>query len=188
MSDLDNAFVRTQLGDRDAFTDWVRSVEPPLRASLRRFARQADVEAILQEGLMRMWVLAPTLKLEGKHASLRYAATIVRNLAVREAQKSGALVPLCDADGPVHDVPGEPAPPSDPGLRRAILECLKKVPGAPAKALLARLQDRGATHDRELAARVGMQLNTFLQNVVRARVHMARCLESRGVPVEGLTR
>lgn len=189
MTSLDDDFRRTQLGDGEAFARWVRRVEPQLRAVLRRFARAVDVEAVLQEGLLRMWLLAPTLDLTGKHASLPYASTIVRNLAVHEAKRSGALVPLEPvSDGPPREIPVAPAPVPDPGLREAVLACLRRLRGKPAKALVARLESQGKLPDRDLAARVGMTLNTFLQNVVRARRQIADCLKSHGVPTEEYVR
>ena len=51
--------------------------------------------------------------------------------------------------------------------------------GRPRKAMEARLQ--GATPDRDLAEELGMKLNTFLQNIVRARKALAGCLEESGV-------
>ena len=45
----------------------------------------------------------------------------------------------------------------------------------------ARFDDGGARHDRELAARLGMTLNTFLKNIGRARKLLIECLERRGV-------
>ena len=38
--------------------------------------------------------------------------------------------------------------------------------------------------DRSLAERVGMKLNTFLQNVTRARRLLADCLRRRGVDLD----
>ena len=38
-------------------------------------------------------------------------------------------------------------------------------------------------HWRTLAARLRMTVNTFLQNVVRARRHLAECLGSKGIDV-----
>ncbi|MHC4210719.1 MAG: hypothetical protein ACYSWT_13510, partial [Planctomycetota bacterium] len=69
MSAIDDAYERTQEGDQEAFTSWVRLCETPLRKSLRPFAPYVDVESVVQEGLLRMWTLAPTLTLEGENAS-----------------------------------------------------------------------------------------------------------------------
>jgi len=182
---IDAAYRRAQAGDHGGFAEWIRHVEHRLRASLRSFALGVDVEAIVQEGLLRMWVLAPTLDLEGEDASLRYAGRLVRNLANREAKRVSTLAPLEGPDGTLeHDVAVPPVPSSDPGLRRAILECMERLPAKPALALEARLAGRGIEPDRDLAARVRMTLNTFLQNVVRARKHLAKCLGSKGVAVE----
>jgi len=60
------------------------------------------------------------------------------------------------------------------------LKCLAKLPERPREALLARLR---AGNDRESAAGLDMRLNTFLQNIVRARRFLAECLESVGIRV-----
>ncbi len=181
MSTVDHAFWRTQEGDHEGFTDWVRRVELPLRASLRRFARSVDVEAIVQEALLRMWTLAPTLTLTGEDASLRYALRLARNLALREAERVARFDPLDPEIEGSPETTIDPEPPSDPGLRQAILECIGRLPRKPREALLARLAANGLEPDRALADRLRMALNTFLQNVVRARRHLMRCLESRGI-------
>ena len=67
----------------------------------------------------------------------------------------------------------------DAGLRRAIARCFEKLPGQPRKAMKVRLEDSAS--DRGLAEQLGMRLNTFLQNIVRARKALARCLEESGV-------
>lgn len=178
MTPIDHAFLRTRHGDPEGFTDWVRAVELPLRGSLRRFARHVDVESITQEGLLRMWRLAPTIELEGKDASLRYALRLVRNLALREIERNRIYVPE-DPEG--NDPEVLPDPPPDPGLRRILIDCFGRLPRRPREALLARIRRGGVEPDRELAERLGMRLNTFLQNIVRARRSLARCLESHGV-------
>ena len=177
MSAIDDAYKRTQEGDQEAFTSWVRLCETPLRRSLRPFAPFVDVESVLQEGLFRMWTLAPTLMLEGENASLRYGLRLVRNLALSEARRLGKTGPEEQPSEPAVD----PDPPADPWLRQAILRCVEKLPRRPREALLARL--RGGP-DRELASSLGMRPNTFLQNIVRARRLMAECLKGAGVNVE----
>lgn len=181
MTPIDEAYERTRRGDPEGFAAWVRLAEPALRRGLRRFARVVDTESVLQEGLMRIWVLAPTLPLAGSDASLRYAHTLVANLARHEARRFGHTVPLDDEnDSPAVD----PAPVSDPGLRAAILDCLGKLPRQPGLAIAARLGSMGDESDRTLAERVGMTLNTFLQNIVRARRHLADCLRGHGVSLQ----
>ncbi|HEX4932750.1 MAG TPA: sigma-70 family RNA polymerase sigma factor [Gemmatimonadaceae bacterium] len=188
MTPIDARFADVREGDHAAFEAWLSLVEPSLRASLRTFARGVDVEAVLQEGLTRMWVLAPRLELTGENASLRYAAILVRNLARHEARRLGFFVTL-DPDPEGHAPPEPSVPPGpvpDPGLRRAIDECLEKLPPQPRRALTARLASGGALADRDLADRCGMSTNTFLQNVVRARRSMATCLEGKGVHLAGV--
>src|SRR5262249_30174049 len=181
-SPVDLAFLRVELGDHAGFAEWVRLVEPPLRASLRSLARQVDAEAIVQEGLLRMWVLAPTLHLTGENASLRFALRVVRNLALPEARRH-ARVTAFDPDAleAVPETAVAPTPPRDPALRSAIARCLSRLPERPRQALLARLEGHGETSDRALAERLRMSLNTFLQNIVRARRHLAECLASQGI-------
>jgi DNA-directed RNA polymerase specialized sigma24 family protein len=179
VSAIDDAYKRTQEGDREAFTSWVRLCETPLRKSLRSFAPYVDVESVVQEGLLRMWLLAPTLTLEGENASLRYALRLVRNLALSEARRLGTAGP--DDLETFPEPPVDPDPPADPWLLQAILRCIEKLPRRPREALSARL--RGGP-DRGLASSVGMRLNTFLQNIVRARQLMAKCLKGAGINVE----
>ena len=185
MTEVDRAFQRTQRGDHEGFSDWVRLVEIPLRRSLRSFARGVDVEAVVQEGLLRMWVLAPRLSLKGANASLRYAVVMTRRLAQQEAKRLGTTESIdpneLERDS---DLSIEPDRPADPGLRRAILDCIERLPAQPKKALGARLENDGSESDPAIAVRLRMKLNTFLQNIVRARRHLARCLESRGVSLE----
>lgn len=175
---IDLGFEAARKGEAEGFAEWVRAVELPLRVSLRPFARQVDVEAIVQEGLLRMWVLAPRLALDGPNASLRYATRLVRNLALREIERLRRLPP---APGDGADVVVQPVPPADRGLPRIIVDCFSRLPRKPREALLARVTDGASEPDRDLAARLGMRLNTFLQNIVRARRHLARCLESHGI-------
>jgi len=187
LSDLDDLYRRTQGGDTDAFTEWVRRVEPALRGRLSPFARQVDVEAVIQEALLRMWRLAPKLELTGANASLRYLGTIARNLALEEARAMGAEVPLENPGGAALEIPVPPAPVPDKALRAAILGCLDALRGSPAKAPGARLS-YGERPDRDLAADAAMTLNTFLQNVVRARRAVAECLKGKGIVVAEMLR
>lgn len=184
MTEADSLYKGTQAGDVEAFTAWVRLAEMPLRRSLRSFARSVDVEVVLQEGLLRMWMLAPRLELSGANASLRYALVLVRRLALSEQRRTSRRreVPL-DEDTEVADLPVEADRPPDPRLRAIILMCIRKLPAGPRNALLKRLEDDGAP-DREHAVALGMKPNTFFQNIVRARRSVRRCLEKNGVRKE----
>lgn len=188
MSTVDHAFARARLGDPEGFAGWVRAVEFPLREALRRFARSVDVEAVVQEALLRMWVLAPTLELSGEDASLRYAHTIARNLALEECRRLRHAPPAGAGDDPDVVRDPRPEPPPDPLLRRVIRTCLGKIGGKPRRALQARLDAHGLVHDRVLAERLGLTLNTFLQNVTRAKNQLAACLARNGVHLERVTR
>ncbi len=70
-------------------------------------------------------------------------------------------------------------------MRRAIAECSEQLPKKPAHALAARLRCDGDEPDATLAKRLGMTLNTFLQNFTRARKLLGECLEKRGVLLGG---
>jgi RNA polymerase sigma-70 factor (ECF subfamily) len=60
--------------------------------------------------------------------------------------------------------------------------CREKLPGKPARALEARLA--AVEPDALLARRLGMTLNTFLQNFTRARRLLADCLRKHRVEVQ----
>lgn len=177
----DMIFEEVRIGSREAFASWLRLAELPLRASLRSFADRVDIEAVLQEGLMRMWSLAPTLKLEGPDASIRFARRMVYNLAVSYVRKHRREVA-----GDPPDLPGDPEPDPAPDmvLRKVIDTCLSLLGSRPRMAIMARIRDEGASHDRELAEHAGMTLNTFLQNVVRARRLLRECFRSNGISLE----
>jgi DNA-directed RNA polymerase specialized sigma24 family protein len=186
MSEIDQSYSGAQAGNEAAFAAWVRLVEMPLRRSLQSFARGVDVESVLQEGLLRMWVLAPRLALTGRDASLRYAFRLTQNLAISEARRLGTIssVPLEETpDDPALRVDPDPLP--DLRLRKIILGCIEKLPERPRRALRARLRDEG-TSDRERAAVLGMKVNTFLQHIVRARRLVRTCLEKSGLRMDGV--
>lgn len=173
-------------GDAGAFARWLALAEGRLRDSLRPFAARVDVEAVLQESLVRVWQTAPRFVPDGRpEALLRLAIRIARNLAVSELRRSRVEPTdakflerlLADAD----EVSPGPDRASDPILRRAIEECRRMLPRKPAQAIQARIDSAGAEPDAVLAERVRMRRNTFLQNVTRARRLLADCLRRRGV-------
>lgn len=180
MLDLDRHLPDIAAADPDAFARWVGGAEHALRDGLRSFAASVDTEAVLQETLLRVWQVAPRLRPDGKpNALFRMAVTIARNLAVSELRRRrpGAGVPPESAV--------EPREP-DPLLARLVRFCIEKLPPQPRQAFLARLDARGGADDLRLAAGIRMKLNTFLQNVTRARRLLAQCLGSKGVDMETL--
>jgi DNA-directed RNA polymerase specialized sigma24 family protein len=185
MPDLDPHLPRIAAGDAGAFGRWLAGAEHELRASLRGFAAQVDTEAVLQEALLRVWQVAPRVKPDGRpNALLRMAVRVARNLAVDEARRAGFRAPLGEEDlaALLDALAGDAAPDApDPLLRRLIARCREKLAAKPRAALDARLQAGGAAPDATLAARLGMRLNTFLQNVGRARKALADCLRRGGV-------
>ncbi len=189
MTEADALFARVRSGDRAAFAEWAGRIERPLRASLWRFARAVDLEVVLQETLLRMWLLATRTgrDLEGENASLRLALAVARNVAREELRraKQGSRVPLEGLEN-TPEVVVEPAPGPDPGLTRAIRECFERIPARPRAALLMRIEQGLVRPDRELAQELGLKLNTFLQHIVRARRSMADCLGRKGVELVGV--
>lgn len=171
-------------GDAAAFGQWASSVEVSLRHTLRPFAERCDTEAVLQEALLRIWQVAPRFEHDGRpNALLRFAVTTARNVAFSELRKTTAeateVETIQRAIEAQHAV--EPVTP-DPHLRSALARCREKLPAQPARALAARI-DR-ADDDHSLAASVAMTLNTFLQNVTRARKLLAECLKKAGIDLD----
>jgi RNA polymerase sigma-70 factor (ECF subfamily) len=179
--DLDSELDAVAAGDPDAFGRWVAGAEPSLRAALRPLAARVDCEAVLQEALLRVWQVAPRCRRDERpNALLRLGVRIARNLAIDEVRRTGR-VDVVDEETMAAAAIAETAGAPDPLLRRAIEECRKALPGKPATALQARIDAAGGEPDQRLAERVHMKLNTFLQNVTRARKLLADCLQRRGV-------
>lgn len=187
MLDLDRHLPAIAAADPDAFGDWAGAAEAELRESLRGFAAAVDVEAVLQEALLRAWQLAPRLRPDGRpNALLRFALRAARNLAVDEARRRRRVV--AEGDEALQRrldaaAGGGPAAP-DPLLRRLIERCRDLLPGKPRQALEARLAAAGGEPDQAIAARLGQKPNTFLQNFTRARRLLAECLKGRGVALD----
>lgn len=186
MLDLDLHLIAIAAGDADAFGRWLAGAEPRLRESLRPYATRLDVEAVLQETLLRVWQVAPRHRPDGRPNSLlRLGIRVGRNLCIDELRRARAA-PM-DDEGLEQALAEEnitPRAAPDPLLRKAIEECRDKLPDKPAEALVARLSSGGAEPDETLAERLGMRLNTFLQNFTRARKLLAECLGRRNIDLE----
>ena len=131
---------------------------------------------------MRMWLVArdPARVLEGSHAPIKFAMRVARNVALEEIRRyrHERFVGLDALDNrPEGRVEPDPR---DPALARAIQDCMESLPEQPRRALSGRVRD-GGLPDREIAAALRMKINTFLQNVVRARRLLRECLDRRGV-------
>lgn len=188
MTELDALWLRVCGGDRRAFGDWMGRVERPIRRCLYPFAYAVDAESVVQEALLRMWMYALERgeQLTGDDASLRFAIGIARNLARNMARKYGRELHLPPQEMPEPSV--APEPPPDPLLRRAIRECFDKLARKPLLAMQARLALGHLAEDGTLAKQLGMTLNTFLQNIVRARQQLAKCLGAKGVDLPEVAR
>jgi RNA polymerase sigma-70 factor (ECF subfamily) len=182
MTNLDVHLAAIVAGDADAFARWLAGAEMPVRLSLASFAAVVDVEAVLQEALLRVWQVAPRFEPDGNpNGLLRFGVRIARNLAVSELRRTKTR-PVEPAD--LEDQREVRASEPDPMLRRAIVECRDKLPAKPREVLDARLASAGADDDLTLAEMLGMRLNTFLQNFSRARKLLAECLGKRGIAVD----
>ena len=180
--DLDGELSSIIAGDADAFGRWLAGAERPVRESLRSYASVLDVEAVLQEALLRVWQVAPRFQPDGRPNGLvRLGVRIARNLAISEVRRLRA-VPADPGDVEAALAESErPVAPPDPMLRDAIRACREQLPERPRQALDARLASAGGAVDPDLAESLGMRLNTFLQNFTRARQLLAECLRRRGV-------
>ena len=180
--DLDVHLLEIATGDVEAFARWMASAESTVRLSLRSFAGVIDVEAVLQESLLRVWQVAGRFERDGMpNGLLRLGIRIARNLAVSEVRRTRATpVEPDDLEVALGVEPDEP----DPMLREAITDCRDKLPPKPRQALDARLANAGGSDDADIAESLGMKLNTFLQNFTRARQMLADCLRKKGVDIE----
>lgn len=185
MTEVDQRWQEVKRGDPRAFARWLRLTEIPLRRSLRRFATAVDVEEVMQEGLLRLWMLAPGKDLRGENASLRYAVTVMHNLAGKIAKRNG-LIHLIPDDEIDRTNPVNPGPLPDPALARIIKMCLDKLPGKPRQVMEMIVVAGHAVSNRILAEQLGMKLNTLVQNLVRGRKTLRRCLERNGVRLDVL--
>jgi DNA-directed RNA polymerase specialized sigma24 family protein len=183
--DLDLHLTAIVDGDTRAFGRWMAGAEPRVRDSLRSFAQVIDVEAVVQETLLRIWQVAPRFTADGRpNGLIRLAIRVGRNLAVSEVRRIRAT-PVGGDDLEAAVTAGEaPCAAPDPMLRQAIVECRDKLPGKPRQALDARLESAGGQDDADLATALHMKLNTFLQNFTRARQLIAECLGKRGVVLD----
>jgi DNA-directed RNA polymerase specialized sigma24 family protein len=183
--DLDVHLSSIVAGDARAFGCWLAGAERTVRDSLRSFAKVLDVEAVLQEALLRVWQVAPRFVPDGRPNGLvRLGVRIARNLAVSEVRRTRAVPAEADDLEQALAAAEQPVAPPDPMLREAIHDCRGKLPERPRQALDARLASAGGQDDGELAGALGMQLNTFLQNFTRARKLLAECLGKRGVVLD----
>jgi RNA polymerase sigma factor (sigma-70 family) len=185
VTEVDRRWQEVKTGDPRAFAGWLRLTEIPLRRSLRRFATAVDVEEVMQEGLLRLWMLAPGKDLRGENASLRYAVTVMHNLARKIAKRNG-LIHLIPDDEIERTNPVNPGPLPDPALARIIKMCLGKLPRKPRRVMEMIVAAGHAVSNRILAERLGMKLNTLVQNLVRGRKALRRCLERNGVRLDFL--
>jgi len=178
-SDLDQYLGDIVRGDSDAFGHWIAAAEPALRRSLVRYRASVDVEIVVQETLLRVWQLAPRVQADGQpNCLLRWASRCAKNLALDELRRSRRFVP---SDEVAEIELAEPAIEADVLLRERIADCQRRLPEKPGLALQARIDSAGGAPDETLAGMLSMKLNTFHQNLARARKLLAECLRRAGI-------
>lgn len=170
-------------GDAQAFGRYMALTEDRVRASLQSFAAVVDVEAVVQEAFLRIWLVAARIEVDGRGDSLvRFTIRVARNYAIDLVRRQNRLQSTeLETLTRLADAAAETPEPPDPALRRTLEKCHKRLDGQPAAALQARLDSGGSEPDTTLATRLGMRINTFLQNIGRARRLLAACLEKAGV-------
>jgi DNA-directed RNA polymerase specialized sigma24 family protein len=141
-----------------------------------------DTEGIVQEAFTRMWLRSQERMpaLTGENASLRSAIVTAANLARNTARKHRREQLLPPEDIPVGIDPPVAPPLPDPLLRRIIRKCIDALAGPLRRAMRANL-DRNHRPKPEQAQLAGMTVNTFNQNLVRARRGVDDCLRRNGV-------
>lgn len=180
MIDHDIHLAAIASGDAEAFGMWAAAIETRLRLSLSRFAASVDVEAVVQETLLVVWQVAPKIQADGRPNSLlRFAIRSGRNRAISQLRRYGREDPVATVDEGQEHTSVDP----DPLLRELVARCREQLPKKPGLALAARLAEVPRP-DRTLASELKMTLNTFLQNVGRARRLLAACLKRHGVELQ----
>ncbi len=184
--DLDDLLPRIASGDPTAFARWLAGAERPVRLSLRGLARWVDVEAVLQETLLRVWQVAPRLEPDGRpNGLLRFAIRAAHNLAISEIRRRktpGVDPAVLERAIEEASVAASP-PPHDPLLRAATMDCLEALPPKARTVIMVRISSGGAADDADLARGLSMRTNTFLQSFTRARNALRTCLENKGIDV-----
>jgi len=190
MADLDVHLAKIGAGDSDAFALWVAGAEFRVRASLSSFSTTVDTEVVVQETLLRIWQVAPKFEPDGrKNSLLRLAIRIAHNLAIDETRRIRAILTDPEILNELLEAHASDGFEPDPLLRRTIELCHDQLSRRPRQALDLRLGGSlpGAS-DAALAESIGMQLNTFLQNITRARKALAACLREHGIDLEAVTQ
>ena len=94
MTDLDVHLGAITIGDTRAFARWLAGAEGTVRDSLRSFATAVDVEAVLQEALLRVWQVAPRFEADGfANSLLRLSIRIVRSKVRRTSWRTSSERP-----------------------------------------------------------------------------------------------
>lgn len=166
--------------DLEAFSRWFARCEIHLRTSLRSFEQFVDVEAVVQDTVIKVWEDPLRIRPDGRPGFLlRWARTVALNAARNAARRQGhhAAMPADD------DVAGDVRPMSDVFLRTRVQECFGRLPVPQQRAFRARVADAGSRTDRQLAASIDMSFDAFRQTLTRGRRALVACLRSFNIDV-----
>ena len=164
--------------NQDAFKDWFKRCEIPLKRSLQSFAELVDVESVVQDTGFKVWQHASKITPDGRpRFLLRWAKTVALNDARTKIRRSDhrpdRWEPLTE-----EEVDKRISPPPDSFFLERVKRCLERLQPHQQRAFLARLGDGGARRDRELAQSIDMGFDAFRQNLSRGRKALVQCLAS----------
>ena len=166
--------------DLEVFSGWFARCEIPLKTSLRSFQSFVDVEAVVQDTAIKVWLEASRIRPDGRSGFLlRWARTVALNAARNAARRHGRQASMPDRE----EIAGDVRPMSDVFLRTRVQRCLERLAVPQQLAFRARLDDRGSRTDRELAASIGMSFDAFRQSMTRGRKALVACLRSFRIDV-----
>jgi hypothetical protein len=98
IADLDVHLPGVRAGDGQAFAAWLVGAEPSLRRGLRSFARQVDVEAVLQEALLEPFANDPTGQYRG---TFRVSQEVAEEFSLRAHAGGWQISAVCLGDAGV---------------------------------------------------------------------------------------
>jgi DNA-directed RNA polymerase specialized sigma24 family protein len=170
--------------DQTAFARWFARCEIPLKRSLQSFAELVDIECVVQDAGLKVWRNASRIVPDGRSSFLlRWTKTVALNDARTKIRRAGhRLDKLREAFGE-HGFESVKPSRRDPLLAKHVQDCLQRLNPLQRLAFRARVEDKGARPDRELAAEIGMSFDAFRQNLARGRKALVRCLGSFNIDV-----
>ena len=166
-------------GDRCAFQRLMeRHARPLLALATRITGNGADADDVVQETFLKVWVMAPRWRADGRARFSTWAYRVVLNASL-DVRRRRLLAPLEEA--------GDPADDSADGLDRAVArqrealvrQALAELPRRQQAALS--LHYFGEISAPEAAGVLGLSVAAMEALLVRGRRHLRIALTRRGV-------